>query len=176
MRSMPSMTEAGGAEPDEAANLAAETAVRFTCSIDQHVVDDRGAAHVGDAIFTDCLEDQLRVNPPDTDIRSGDGRHRPGKAPSIAVEHGQRPKIDRVCRHGPGYDVRQSVQVCSAVMRDHALGVARGARGIVQRDGLPLVFRQGPGEIGIAFLQERFVVLLSEQGATCVQLVIDVDY
>jgi hypothetical protein len=61
-------------------------------------------------------------------------------------------------------------------MRDHALGVARGARGIVQGDGPPLVLRQGPGEIGIAFLQERFVVLLSEQGATCVKLVIDVDY
>ena len=29
----------------EAANLAAETAVRFTCSIDQHAVDDRGAAN-----------------------------------------------------------------------------------------------------------------------------------
>ena len=61
-------------------------------------------------------------------------------------------------------------------MRDHALGVARGARGVVQRDGLPLVFRQGPSEIRVAFLQERFVVLLSEQGAACVQLVIDIDH
>ena len=86
------------------------------------------------------------------------GRHRPGKAPAVAVEHRQRPEIDRVRRHTPGDDLRHCVQVRAAVVRDHTLRVARRARGIVQGNRTELVLRQGPGEIGIAFLQERFVV------------------
>ena len=41
-----------------------------------------------------------------------------------------------------GQDIADGVKVGAAVVGHHALGIARGARGIAQRNGVPLVVRQ----------------------------------
>ena len=41
----------------------------------------------------------LGAHPAQADVRAGDERQRPGKAPAVAVEHRQRPQIDRMLRH-----------------------------------------------------------------------------
>ena len=43
-------------------------------------------------------------------------------------------------------------------MVDHALGIAGCARCVVERDGVPLVVRHAPIEIGIAAADEGFIV------------------
>ena len=55
-----------------------------------------------------------------------------GKAPAVAVEHGQRPQVDRVFGHVPLQHVADGVGGCAAVVVDHALGVAGGAAGVVE--------------------------------------------
>ena len=40
---------------------------------------------------------------------------------------------------------------------DDALGIAGGARGVVERDRVPLVVRHLPGELGVARAEQRFV-------------------
>ena len=58
---------------------------------------------------------------------------------------------------------------------DDALRVAGGAGGVIQRDGVPLVVRQAPGEIGIAFVEECFVVLFAEALGTRIVGIDDID-
>ena len=91
------------------------------------------------------------------DMRAGDHRDRPGEAPAVAVEHRQRPEIDRMLAHAAGDDVADREQVGAAVVIDHALGIAGGAGGVVERDRVPLVARHLPGEVGIAVLDEILV-------------------
>ena len=45
-------------------------------------------------------------------------------------------------------------QVGAAMMIDDALGVAGGARGVVERDRVPFVVRHQPGEFRIAFAEK----------------------
>lgn len=59
---------------------------------------------------------------------------------------------------------------------DHALGVAGGAGGVVEADGLPLVRRPLPGEFGIAFGEEGLVVQIADRLAFAVLGVVDVDH
>ena len=67
--------------------------------------------------------------------------HRPGKAPAVAVEHGQGPQVAREMRHGPGGGIADGVQVSAPVVRDHPLGIARGAAGVAHGNRIPLVAR-----------------------------------
>ena len=76
----------------------------------------------------------------------GARRDGPRKAPAVAVEHGQRPQVHRVLGHVPFEDVGDGVHRRAAVVIDHALGVAGGAAGVVQRDGIPFVGGQLPFE------------------------------
>jgi hypothetical protein len=69
------------------------------------------------------------------------------------VEHRQRPQVHRVVRHAPDEDIADAVQIGAAVVIDHALRIAGGARGVVERDRLPLVLRPAPGEFGVAVFQ-----------------------
>ena len=48
-------------------------------------------------------------------------------------------------------------QIGAAMVIDDALGIAGGARGVVERDGVPFVVRHQPGEIGIALAQKILV-------------------
>ena len=93
---------------------------------------------------------------------AGDDRQRPGKAPAVAVEHRQRPQIDRMLAHAAGDDVGHRQQISAAVMIDDAFGIAGGAGGVIERDGVPFVGRHQPGEIGIAVAQKILVVEIAE--------------
>ncbi|GBD41461.1 hypothetical protein HRbin39_00843 [bacterium HR39] len=89
-------------------------------------------------------------------------RHRPGEAPAVAVEHRQRPQVDGKVRHLPHEDVADGVQIRPAVMVDDALGIAGGARGVVEGDGLPFVGREVRDELGIPLGQQLLVGDLAE--------------
>jgi hypothetical protein len=48
---------------------------------------------------------------------------------------------------------------------NHALRIAGGARGVVEGDGIPLVFRQLPGKIRLTFVEESLVILFAKRFA-----------
>src|SRR3546814_16494051 len=90
------------------------------------------------------------------------GRDGPGEAPAVAVEHRQRPEIDRVHLHAPDQAVAESVQVGAAVVVDDAYRVAGGPAGVVQGDRVPLVGRARAAVPGVAGGEEALVVGLAE--------------
>ena len=53
-------------------------------------------------------------------------------------------------------------QIGAAVMIDHALGIARGAGRVVERDRVPFVVRHRPGEVRVAFAQQFLVFEAAE--------------
>src|SRR5690606_37905292 len=110
----------------------------FRGHVDQRVEHDGRAAHVGDLLVVDQVEDLLRVDPAQAHVHTGHGRGPPGVAPAVAVEHRQGPQVDRVLPHVPGHLVAHGVEEGTAVVIDHTLGVAGGAGGVVEADGVPL--------------------------------------
>ena len=64
-------------------------------------------------------------------------------------------------RHGPLENVAHRVQVGTAMVIHHALGLASGAGGVVQRNRLPLVAGQPVGVIRVALGQQRLVLQLA---------------
>ena len=142
---------------DHAAHLVRDALLHLVRRVDQRGVNDRSAAVVRDLMFLDQIENFGSINLAQADIRARVGGHGPGESPAVAVEHRQRPQVHRVLRHAPGDDVADGVQVRAAVVVDDALGVAGRARGVVQRDGVPLVLRPQPGELRVALLQQRLV-------------------
>ena len=69
-------------------------------------------------------------------------------------------------RHAPADDVTHGVEVGATVVVDHALGVAGGAGGVVERYRPPFVVGQRPVEFGVPWGYEGFVVHLAQQLAT----------
>ena len=69
--------------------------------------------------------------------------------------------------HAPVQDVVERVQICAAVVIDDALGIAGRARGVVERDGVPLVARRLPRVAGVAFGQQRLVVASAQALCLC---------
>ena len=69
----------------------------------------------------------------------------------------------------PDLRVAHGVQPGAAMVVDDALRVAGGARGVVQRDGLPFVGRPERREILVAFVEQRLVVELAQPllGPSC---------
>ena len=151
-------------------------ALRRVGRVDQRVVDDRRAAHVGDAVLRDQLEDLCRIDLAQADIDAGGGRDGPGKAPAVAVEHRQRPEIDRMLAEIARQDVADGVEIGAAVMGDDALGIARGARGVAQRDRVPFVVGQPCDEAGIALRDRRLVFDLADALAAGKGGIVDVDH
>ena len=108
---------------------------------------------------------------------AGADRDRPREAPAVAVEHRQRPEIDRVLAHAAGDDVAERQQIGAAVVVDHALRVAGRPRGVVERDRVPLVVGHRPSEIRVAFGEEILVLDLAEALAGACELrVVVVDH
>ena len=70
------------------------------------------------------------------------------------MEHGQRPEIDGLRAQPKGHQIAQRVQIGPPVMIDHALRVAGRARGVVQRQRLPLVVETASFEARVAFIQQ----------------------
>jgi hypothetical protein len=61
------------------------------------------------------------------------------------------------------------------VVIHHSFGIARGARGVIERDRLPFVARQFPGETRVALRQKLLVRQLAQQFAALRILVVDVN-
>ena len=151
-------------------------ALRRVGRVDQRVVDDRRAAHVGDAVLRDQFEDLRRIDLAQADIDAGGGRDRPRKAPAVAVEHRQRPEIDRMLAEIAGEDIADGVEIGAAVMGDDALRIARGARGVAQRDRVPFVAGQPCDEAGIALRDRRLVFDFADPLAAGKGRIVDIDH
>ena len=176
MLSAPSSTATGGAAP--AINPTTRPrglALRRIRRVDQRVVDDRRAGHVGDAVLSDQLEDFGGIDLAQADIDAGRRRDGPWKAPAVAVEHRQRPEIDRMLAEIAGEDVADGVEVGAAMVGHHALRIARGSRGIAERDGVPFVLRQPRDETFIALRQRVLVFDLADPLAAGESRIVDVD-
>ena len=127
------------------------------------------------AIGGDRIVDRRRLDPPQTDIGAGKGGDGPGETPAVAMEHRQRPEINRVGRHGPDHHVADGVQEGAAVMVDDALRVAGGAGCVIQRTGVPFVSGPLPRVFGIAACDEVLVFHGAEERSAVIGGVIDID-
>ena len=74
-----------------------------------------------------------------------------------------------------GEDVADGVEIGAAVMGHHALGIARGARGVAERDGVPFVRRQSRDEILIALRHRVLVFDFADPLAAGERRIVDVD-
>ena len=126
--------------------------------IQKHRHEDRRAAEVGDFVLGDQVVERLGAHLSQADVRSGLDADRPGKAPAVAMEHRQRPQIDRVSAHVSGDHVAHREQVGAPVVIDDAFSVAGRTRGAIQRNRVPLVERRG-ASIGLVALGDQRLVL-----------------
>ena len=111
-----------------------------------------------------------------THIRTGKGRHRPRETPAIAVEHRERPQIDRVGWHRPDHHVADGIEEGPAVMIDDALGVAGRARRVIQRTRVPFIRRPCPSIVRISAGDKVFVLNRADQFATDIGHIVYVDH
>jgi hypothetical protein len=117
---------------------------------------------MGDGVLHDELEDSLGLDRAQADVRARHRGHRPREAPAVAMEHRQRPQVNRVRRHRPRHHVAAGFQESAAMVVDDPLRPPRRARGVVERNRVGLRLRQRPLEIGFPGLQEFFVFHLAE--------------
>ena len=86
-----------------------DTLLQRVGGVDHQVQHDRRAAEMGNAMFADGVVDIVgahRAQAHAGAVQRGDG---PREAPAVAVEHRQRPQVDRVRVHVPGEHVRNRV-------------------------------------------------------------------
>jgi hypothetical protein len=143
--------------------------------IDQRVVDDRRSAHVGYAVLPNQFEDLGGVDLAQANIDARGRRDGPREAPAVAVEHRQRPEIDRMLAEIAREDIADGVQVGAAVMGHNALRIACCARCVTERDGIPLVFRQPRREAGVALRQRVLVFDLADAFTAREIRIVDID-
>ena len=105
----------------------------------------------------------LGAHPAKADVRAGDDGERPGEAPAVAVEHGQCPQIDGMGAHAGRHRVRVAHEGGASVVVDHALGIARRARRVVEADRLPLILGHPPGEVRIAGCDQVLVAEIRQR-------------
>src|ERR1700677_576555 len=98
--------------------------------IDQRIIDERRAAHVGDAVFRDQLENLGGIDLAQANIDARCRSDRPGEAPAVTVEHWQGPEIHRMLPEIAGEDVADGVEGGAAVVGYHAFGMACRSRGV----------------------------------------------
>ena len=121
---------------------------------------DGRAAQMGDAMLGDRLD---RSRPPAPSA----GRHAcppPPTATRESTSHCNGTSAASTDSTGwRGIWRRQHIAVAhqrrAAMMIDHALGIAGGARGVIQRNRVPFVARHLPGEIRIAACDEGLIIL-----------------
>ncbi len=66
----------------------------------------------------------------------GDG---PRETPSVAVEHGQCPKIAGMLGQIPCNNITNRVQICTSMVVDNTLRIACCARSIIEGNGIPFI-------------------------------------
>ena len=103
--------------------------------------DDGGTAEMRHPARVDGFEDRVALHPAQTDVRAAEGSDGPRETPAVAVEHRQRPQVDGIVAEFPDQLVVHRGEVGAAVVVDHALRMAGGARRVVEADGLPLIVR-----------------------------------
>src|SRR3984885_8464480 len=101
-------------------------------------------------------------------MHAGFHADRPGEAPAVAMEHRQRPEIDRVPADVGSEDVARGEQVGAAVMVYDALGIASRARGIVELERIPLGARRRSLGSLVALGDQRLVIESSQPFAGAV--------
>ena len=99
------------------------------------------AAVMGDALRLEEVPHPPGFHTAETHVRSRHRRHRPREAPAVAVEHGQGPEILRLEVHPRLDHLPHRVDPGPAMRVHDSLGPARGARGVVDGNGLFLVFQ-----------------------------------
>ena len=88
---------------------------------------DRRAAQMRHLVGGDQVVHGGRAHRAQANMRADHGRDRPGEAPAVAMEHRQRPQINRVLAHAAGQHIALRQQIRAAMVIDHALRVAGGA-------------------------------------------------
>ena len=74
-----------------------------------------------------------------------------------------------------GKNVADGVEIGAAMMRHHALGIAGGAGGVTERDGVPFVLRRSGCEAGVARSEGCLVLDLADPAAALVAGIVDID-
>ncbi|BAS82122.1 Os03g0130200, partial [Oryza sativa Japonica Group] len=138
---------------------------RRLAALEQDVEHHRRAAQVGDAVARDGAVDVRGARVADADVDAAARCHAPGEGPPVAVEHGQRPQVHRLVADDPRHEQAHGAQVRAAVAVHHALGRRRGARRVVERDGVPLVGEAGQLGGGVATGDQPLVLELAEADA-----------
>src|SRR5258708_20748459 len=105
------------------------------------------------------LPHQSGINLAQADMRTSHGSHGPGKAPAIAMEHWQRPQIDTLAVHAGRDDFGERVEVGATSRVHDAFRIAGGARGVVDRNRLVLIFQPAHYRLWRSLSKEPFVWL-----------------
>ena len=127
-------------------------------------------------VFVQRLIDGARLHVAQADAHPGGRRQSPGEAPAVAVKHRQGPQIDGVLGQLPGEHVVDGIEMGAAMVIDHPLGVARGTRGVVERNRLPLVRRQPAWLLLIPCGDESLVGQLADQFPLQIGWIVDGDH
>src|SRR5690554_704733 len=99
----------------------------------------------------------------------------PWIAPTVAMEHRQGPQIHRMITHRPSHLVAHRVEERAAMVVHHAFGVTGGARGVIERNGLPFIVWPLPSKVRIAFCEKGFIVKFTDRAAFAILRVIHVN-
>ena len=79
-------------------------------------------------------------------------------------------------RHGPGGGIADGVEICAPVVRDHALGIARGAAGVAHGNRVPFVSRSVESGQRVVAGQPGLVVMGANALARTIEFAVaDVD-
>ncbi len=142
----------------------------------QRGMDHRRTAVMGHLMLTHQFQHVVHLEAAQADLGGANGRQRPRKAPAIAVEHRQRPQVDRLAVDAPVDDIGHRIEIGAAVVVDHPLRIAGGAGGIVQRNRIPLIGGQLPGKVRIATSQQRLVLTFPQPLPVDHGRVVDIDH
>ena len=93
---------------------------------------------MSDTFLLDQINRTLGVDLRQANVSSANGRHRPRKTPSVAVEHRQRPKIDGAIGESVLDNLSDGIDVAAAMRVHHTLGRAGGSAGVVDGDDIVL--------------------------------------
>ncbi|GER47036.1 amp-dependent synthetase and ligase [Striga asiatica] len=132
------------------------------------VEDDGRTTHVGDFVEGDGVVDFVGTDGADADVGAAACRHAPREGPTVAVEHGEGPQVDRLRSHPPTEDQAQSAEVGAAVAINSALGLGRrGPRRVVEGDRVPLVRHHILGGTRRVAAEDEVLVLEGAEAGAC---------
>ena len=129
-----------------------------------------------DTMLADVCEHSAWIEPTQANVRAPGERYSPGVCPPVAVEHGQSPQVDAACAQPERKCIGHGVEVGAAVAVERSPWIAGGARGVIERNGLPLGLRVAAGEINIAATNESLVLHAADPLGAWLQRIFDIDH